>query len=216
MTPHINEYEKGNNIIYTRMYLTEYLKTETRVIIGDGMPEFVVKSVGKKIKLCCVKGGSISYKKAITTDRLKFVSDLSKEEVGKLRKMVAKINPDIIALSCVENSKGVLNAREDLGISSSTKIMAKIENEVGSYNIEEISKVADSIMIARGDLFINCGEKGFINAMERIIVECERKNCQYYMATDVLDGLVNDQLTRSELAEVFYLKNLTCKGDGIW
>ncbi len=78
--------------------------------------------------------------------------------------------------------------------------MVKIENEIG--------KVADSVMIARGDLLINCGEKGFVDAMERVIVGCEKEEI---MATGILDGIVDSQPTRSELKELFYLQNLKCK-----
>ena len=212
LTSHMEIYEKRKNIIYTKEDLASYLGMETEVVIGDGVPNFVVNSVGSEIELCCLKGGRIISKKSITTNKLKFLSCLAKEDIEQFRELIARVSPNIIALSCVQNASEVLKAREELSLPSSVKIMVKIENEIGSENIAEISKVADYVMIARGDLLINCGGKKFIGAIERIILECEKRKCPYYMATGVLDGIVNNQPTRAELAEIFYLCNLNCKG----
>lgn len=212
LTSDIEMYEREDNIIYTKVDLEQYLDLGVRVVIGDSEPEFEVRCVGKKSELYCLKSGKIKYKKSITTDKLKFVSDLDYEEINQFKEMVKSVKPDIIALSCIESAYEVLKAKEDLGLHPSTKIMVKIENDIGSKNIVEIGKVADSVMIARGDLLINCGERGFIDAIERVIVGCEKDQIPYYMATGILDGIVDGQPTRSELAELFYLRHSKCKG----
>lgn len=215
LTSDFKVYARENNIIYTKTDMKEYLDIGVNVVVGDSEPEFVVTQMKEKEHvycLHCLKSGKIKYKKSITTDKLKFISNTDTKEIRQFKKMVLSINPSIIALSCVESAEEVLKAKKDLGVKDSVQIMAKIENEAGSRNITEIGKVADSVMIARGDLLINCGERGFVDAMERSISQCEKEEISYYMATGILDGIVDNQLTRSELRELFYLQNSKCKG----
>jgi len=62
---------------------------------------------------------------------------------------------DFIAHSFVRNRQDVLDIREILDAhNSDIKIIAKIENQEGVDNIDEILEVADGVMVARGDLGI--------------------------------------------------------------
>lgn len=53
---------------------------------------------------------------------MKFVSNIDYEEISQFKEMVSSVNPDIIALFCVESADEVLKAKKDLGVKSSHKV----------------------------------------------------------------------------------------------
>lgn len=64
-----------------------------------------------------------------------------------------KYGVDMIALSFTRTADDIKNARDILGpLGTNIQIIAKIENQDGLKNFDEILKEADGIMVARGDL----------------------------------------------------------------
>ena len=75
-----------------------------------------------------------------------------------------------IAHSFVRNRQDVLDIREILDAhNSDIKIIAKIENQEGVDNIDEILEVADGVMVARGDLGIEVPQER-IPGIQRVLI----------------------------------------------
>jgi len=111
---------------------------------------------------------------------------------------------DFIAHSFVRNKQDVLDVQQLLDERKSPiKIIAKIENQEGVDNFNEILEVAYGIMIARGDLGIEIPiEK--IPGIQRILIrKCEEVKKPVIVATQMLHSMIsNPRPTRAEVADI--------------
>jgi len=81
--------------------------------------------------------------------------------------------------------------------------VAKIENHEGLDNIDEIIRVSNGIMIARGDLGVQLSTEQIPLAQKRIITKCMTQNIPVITATQMLDSMIhNPKPTRAELTDV--------------
>ena len=111
---------------------------------------------------------------------------------------------DFIAHSFVRNKQDVLDIRKILDEHHSTiKIIAKIENQEGVDNIDEILEVADGIMVARGDLGVELPAEAIPNTQRRIVEKCIAAKRPVIIATQMLYSMVkNPRPTRAEVSDV--------------
>ena len=111
---------------------------------------------------------------------------------------------DFIAHSFVRNKRDVLDIQDILDARRSpVKIIAKIENQEGVDNIDEILRVAYGIMIARGDLGIEVpAEK--IPGLQRILIrKCVEAKKPVIVATQMLHTMIrNPRPTRAEVTDI--------------
>jgi pyruvate kinase len=111
---------------------------------------------------------------------------------------------DFIAASFVSFPSEITEIRAYLRkIHCTAKIIAKIENQEGLDNIEEIAALADGIMVARGDLAVQIPDERIPLAQKKI-VDVARRQCKpVIIATQMLDSMiVNPRPTRAELTDV--------------
>jgi pyruvate kinase len=110
---------------------------------------------------------------------------------------------DFIAASFLSFPREVTEIRAFLRKQkSSAKIIAKIENEEGLKNIEEIAALADGIMVARGDLAVQIPDERIPLEQKKIITVARRHCKPVIIATQMLDSMiVNPRPTRAELTD---------------
>ena len=83
------------------------------------------------------------------------------------------------------------------------KIISKIEDREGLANIEEICKVSDSVMVARGDLGIETDLSNLPNIQRKIMANCARYGVSSIVATHLLESMIeNPTPTRAEVTDV--------------
>lgn len=111
---------------------------------------------------------------------------------------------DYIALSFVREAADVRQLRELLGEKAAKiKVIAKIEDQEGVRNLEEIVREADAIMVARGDLGVEVNFYELPNIQRRIVRLCAEHGKRVIVATHLLESMIEHPVpTRAEVTDV--------------
>ncbi len=111
---------------------------------------------------------------------------------------------DFVAASFVRKPDDILEIRQILlAEGSHMHIIAKIEDQEGVDNIDEIIRVSDGLMIARGDLGVQLPTEEIPLVQKRIILKCHDQNKTVITATQMLDSMIyNPRPTRAEATDV--------------
>lgn len=111
---------------------------------------------------------------------------------------------DFIALSFVREAKDLQHLRKVVaGAAHKPLIVAKIEDQFAVQNFEEILREADAIMVARGDLGIECPLEELPIIQRRIVKACLHVGRPVIVATHMLESMIENPLpTRAEITDV--------------
>lgn len=109
-----------------------------------------------------------------------------------------------IAHSFVRSKEDVLEVKKILDEhQSDIRIIAKIENQEGVDNIDEILEVADGIMVARGDLGIEVDQKYIPGIQRRLVDKAIKAHKPVIVATQMLQSMIkNPRPTRTEVTDI--------------
>lgn len=113
---------------------------------------------------------------------------------------------DFFALSFVRDASAVEDLRALLKSKhSEARIISKIEEQQGIANIEEIIEASDGIMVARGDLGIECPMEELPIIQQHIVEACIRKGRSVIVATHMLESMISAPVpTRAEVSDISY------------
>ena len=88
-------------------------------------------------------------------------------------------------------------------------IVSKLENFKGLKNLTEIIDLSDVIMIDRGDLAAEIGDKYLFNAIKKISQETKKKGKSLIIATENLESMIKNSFpTKSEIISLAFSKEL--------
>jgi pyruvate kinase len=182
------------------------MKVGDKILIDDGEIELAVKEKDPYRLLCEVKNdGIIKGKKSINLPSVKVRHLPSLSEKDKtFVEFAAEQDIDFIAHSFVRNKEDVLAIQEILDSKKSTiKIIAKIENQEGVDNIDEILDHVYGIMVARGDLAIEIPAEKIPIIQKRLVRKCIERRKPVIIATQMLQSMINSpRPTRAEVSDV--------------
>lgn len=141
----------AGHIFMNDPYIHLDLKVGDPIYLANGVMEAEVHKIsGRQITCRVIRGGILHSRKAVNAPHTKLTtSGLTKKDIQDV-KFGLEQGVDYIAMSFVQSAKDVEHLRKLTG--GKAKIISKIESAIGLGNIEEIIKVSDAIMIARGDL----------------------------------------------------------------
>jgi len=124
--------------------------------------------------------------------------DLADLEVG------LDVGVDFVALSFVREAKDIQQLRKVVaGAAHKPLIIAKIEDQLAVQNFDEILRAADGIMVARGDLGIECPYEELPIIQRRIVKACLHIGRPVIVATHMLESMIENPLpTRAEITDV--------------
>lgn len=176
-----------------------------QILIEDGEMEFEVVEKDNDILIAVAKNsGYVKGKKNINLPGV-FINLPSVNEKDKLFiDFAIKNDVAFIAHSFVRDKKDVLAVKNILDASNSKiKIIAKIENEQGVANIDEILEHSYGIMVARGDLGIEISAEKIPSIQKLLIKKCIRHRKPVIVATQMLHSMIeNPRPTRAEVSDV--------------
>lgn len=114
------------------------------------------------------------------------------------------VGVDMIAASFVKTAEDVRQIRRVLGMPGKhIRIMSKIESTEGLANIDEIIDESDGIMVARGDLGVECPLEEIFLAQKLLISKCNNAAKPVVTATQMLESMIdNPRPTRAEATDV--------------
>ena len=181
------------------------IKTGSFIYIDDGYIALRVKSVSKKrIQAKVIVPGTLKENKGVNIPGIKLrFKDLTEKDKIDLQFGIRN-KVDFIAQSFVRNKDDVFNIKKIVNSSRvNPGIIAKIENREGIKNIDEIIKVADGIMIARGDMGVSLPVYEVPVLQKMIIKKCIKKKKMVITATQMLESMTEHKRpTRAEVSDI--------------
>ena len=121
---------------------------------------------------------------------LEFLSETDKQDLL----FAIKNDVDYIACSFVSNAEDIKSLRDFMYDNGGSKIslIAKIENQSGIDNLDDICKYCDGIMVARGDLGVEVDYDKLPSIQKEIILSCSRKGKLAVTSTEMLESMIEN------------------------
>jgi pyruvate kinase len=180
----------------------------SKILLDDGLIGLEVVSIDKQAREIVTRvlnGGVLKNKKGVNVPgvRVNLPGITAKDRQDILFGIEQGI--DFIAASFVRRASDVLEIREVLEENDALhiQIIAKIENQEGVDNIDEILEVADGLMVARGDLGVEIPAEEVPLIQKVLIKKCNMLGKPVITATQMLDSMQrNPRPTRAEASDV--------------
>lgn len=175
------------------------------ILIDDGELELQVVEKHEDYLLCEVQNeATMGSRKSVNVPGVRInLPSLTQKDRENIKYAIDR-DIDFIAHSFVRNKQDILDIREILDeYGSDIKIIAKIENQEGVDNIDEILTVADGVMVARGDLGIEVPQEKIPGIQRLLIKKCVLAKKPVIVATQMLHTMIkNPRPTRAEVTDI--------------
>ena len=185
--------------------LPSVCKAGTKILLDDGLLELVVLKVhGQLVEAQVLYGGILKNRKGMNLPGVLLpVEAMTEKDLADLDFGIEH-GVDYIALSFVRHGRDIRKLREIIDSRKSpAKIVAKIEMLEALENLEEIVRLSDAVMVARGDLAVEVGQSRLPGFQKKIISLCNKLGKPVITATQMLDSMVeNPRPTRAEITDV--------------
>ena len=195
-----------NLVSVTYPELHKEVSAGQEILIDDGLVALKVEKIdGQDIRCTVENGGTLSANKSINIPGVHIhLPALTEKDVSDIQFGVEN-DFDFIAASFVRRAADVQAVREVLDRfgGQEIRIIAKIENQEGVDNIDEILEAADGIMVARGDLGVEIPAAKVPILQKQIIRKGLQAGKPVITATQMLDSMMrNPRPTRAEVSDV--------------
>lgn len=190
----------------TYKQLPKDVEVGTPILLDDGLIELSVISVDETDIVCKVlNSGNLSNNKGVNLPQTRLSMPYLSEKDRSDIIFGIKTGYDFIAASFVRCADDVLEIRKILEEHNchTINIISKIENREGVDNIDEIIRVSDGIMVARGDMGVEIPGEEVPAIQKMIIKKTVAAGKQVITATQMLDSMMkNPRPTRAETTDV--------------
>ena len=165
----------------------------------------VVEIKGHDIITKCTTGGTLSNKKSMSFPNKVMSGPYLSEQDKKDILFGIENDIDFVAASFVSTKKDMQELRDflDANGGKDIEVIAKIENQPGVDNVEEICEIANGIMVARGDLGVEIPFVKLPAVQKELIQKCRLIGKRVVTATEMLESMIsNPRPTRAEISDV--------------
>jgi pyruvate kinase len=185
--------------------LIQSVNVGTLISLDNGLLNFkVLKKTKNELECTVLDGGKLGSKRHVNLPgiRINLPSVTEKDKRDILFGL--KENVDFIALSFVRDASDIDDLKAVMKKQGKrVKIVSKIEDREGLSNIEDICKVSDAVMVARGDLGIETDLSNLPNIQRKIMSNCAKHGVRSIVATHLLESMIqNPTPTRAEVTDV--------------
>ncbi len=178
-----------------------------KILIDDGLVELevIAEPTDKEIKCQVNNSGVIKSNKGVNVPGVKInLPALTAKDISDIEFGIEQ-GIDFIAASFIRKAADVLAIREILERNDAydIHIISKIENQEGVENLDEIIRVSDGLMVARGDLGVEIPAERVPLEQKSMINKCNMAGKPVITATQMLDSMMrNPRPTRAETTDV--------------
>jgi len=176
------------------------------ILLNNGLLAFEVTAIeGNHIVTTVTDGGELSDRKSMCFPgkvlKQIYLSEQDKADIA----FGVQNGVDFIACSFVSDKQDLIdihNYLEEIG-AKGIELIAKIENQSGVDNIEEICRYCDGIMVARGDMGTEIAFERLPTLQKKLITKCRMLGKRVITATEMLESMIhNPRPTRAEISDV--------------
>ncbi|MDX1765596.1 MAG: pyruvate kinase, partial [Candidatus Saccharimonadales bacterium] len=205
---YVFEYGKegyDGHTIPLQINLSKKMKPGEKMFIFDGRVHFTVTHVEEnRVVTVANNDGHLIERKGINLPDTDFEGDIITDKDRTDISFGATKDIDFVAMSFIQKAEDVEQLRSILKeVGSTAKIIAKIETKAAVDNLEEIIKVADGAMVARGDLAIETAPEIVPIVQRQIIGKCIEHDKISIVATQMLASMTTQtEPTRAEVSDV--------------
>ena len=178
------------------------LHVGAHLLINDGKIKLIVEKCGPDFADCLVlNGGEISDRKGVNVpDVILPLAALSKKDRTDLE-FICDLGIDWLALSFVQGAEDILEARKL--VAGRASIISKIEKPSAVKSFDDILKVSDGVMVARGDLGVELPVQNVPPIQKRLVRKCRAAAKPVIVATQMLESMIESPMpTRAEVSDV--------------
>lgn len=198
---------EGDETISSMNYkeLPQDVKAGDHILLSDGLVNLEVLSVeGEDIHTKILNSGKMSDRKRVAVPGIAINLPAVSETDAADIEFGIRMNMDWIAASFIQRGKDVVTIRKILEKHDShMKIISKIECQAAVNNIDEIIKMSDGIMVARGDLGVEVPAEEVPTLQKMLIHKCQAAGKPVITATQMLESMCNNpRPTRAETSDV--------------
>ncbi len=176
------------------------------ILLNNGLLAFEVTAIeGAHIRCVVTDGGELSDRKSMCFPgkvlKQVYLSQQDKADIA----FGVKNGVDFIACSFVSGKQDLIDIHNYLAELGATgiELIAKIENQSGVDNIEEICGYCDGIMVARGDMGTEIAFERLPTIQKKLITKCRLLGKRVITATEMLESMIhNPRPTRAEISDV--------------
>lgn len=184
---------------------TQDIKIGDKILVDDGDMEFIVQGKYEdRLEVMATNPGFIKDKKSVNVPGASMKLQSLSEKDRRFIEFAIENHLDFIAHSFVRNKEDVLQIQEILDqYKSDIKIIAKIENQEGVDNIDEILDHVYGVMVARGDLAIEIDAEKIPKIQRCIVTKCIESKKPVIIATQMLHTMIeHPRPTRAEVSDI--------------
>jgi pyruvate kinase len=185
--------------------LPHEVKAGDHILLSDGLIELRVEGVHRQEVHCHVlNGGILGEHKGINLPGVQLHVPALTEKDRKDLQFALKHGVDYIAVSFVRRPEDVLMAKSLIRrTKKDTPVIAKLEKPEAIENLEQILRVADGVMVARGDLGVEMNPERVPVVQKNIIARAREYRRPVITATQMLESMTeNPRPTRAEASDV--------------
>ncbi len=178
------------------------IKPKDILLLNDGNISLEIVSVEQTRAVTKVLvGGKLSNHKGVNLPNITLPISALTEKDRKDLDFALNLGVDWISLSFVQKVQDVIEAKEI--IQNRALIMSKLEKPSAIDDLEEIVKLSDGVMVARGDLGVECPLHKVPVLQKRILSVCRKYAKPVVVATQMLESMIEAPTpTRAEVSDV--------------